>query len=61
MKELERHIVDFSLRVPVSDRLSLRADAKNLLDAPYRFVQGPVTRESYRMGRGFTLGLSWKP
>lgn len=61
VKELERHIVDFSLRVPVSDRLSLRADAKNLLDAPYRFVQGPVTRESYRMGRGFTLGLSWKP
>jgi len=61
VKEMERHVVDFSLRLPVTDRMSLRADAKNLLDAPYRFVQGPVTRESYRMGRGFTLGLNWRP
>ena len=61
VKEMERHIVDFSLRVPVGDRLSVRFDAKNLLDAPYRLLQGPVTRDSYRMGRGYTVGLSWKP
>lgn len=61
VKEMERHIVDLSLRMPVGDRLSVRVDAKNLLDAPYRLLQGPVTRESYRMGRGYTVGLSWKP
>ena len=61
VKELERHVVDVSLRMPLGERLSLRADARNLLDAPYRFVQGPVTRESYRIGRAFTMGLSWRP
>lgn len=61
VKERERHIVDLSLRFPVNDRLSARLDAKNLLDAPYVLEQGPVTRERYRMGRGFTLGLSYRP
>lgn len=61
VEELERHIVDFSLRFPVTEQISARFDAKNLLDAPYRIVQGPVTRESYRVGRGFTLGLNWRP
>ena len=61
VEELERHVVDFSLRFPVTERVSGRFDAKNLLDAPYRTVQGPVTRESYRVGRGFSLGFSWRP
>ncbi len=61
VEELERHVVDLSLRFPLSERVSGRLDAKNLLDAPYRIVQGPVTRESYRVGRGFTLGFSWRP
>ena len=61
VKERERHVVDFSLRLPVSERISARFDARNLLDAPYRLEQGPITRESYRMGRGYTFGLSWRP
>jgi TonB-dependent receptor len=61
VKELERHVVDFSLRFPVTDALSARVDARNLLDAPYRIMQGPVTRESYNVGRGYSLGLSWRP
>jgi outer membrane receptor protein involved in Fe transport len=61
VKERERHIVDFSLRLPVNSRVSARLDARNLLDAPYRFEQGPVTRETYRIGRSYTVGFSWKP
>jgi outer membrane receptor protein involved in Fe transport len=61
VKELERHIVDFSLRMPLGERVTARLDARNLLDAPYRIVQGPVTRESYRVGRNFSLGFSWRP
>ena len=61
VKEQERHIVDFSLRFPVTDRLSARVDARNLLDAPYTWLQGPITRESYRVGRGYSVGLSWRP
>lgn len=61
VKELERHMVDFSVRFPIGDRFSGRFDAKNLMDAPYRLMQGPITRESYRMGRGYTFGLSWRP
>lgn len=61
VKELERHIVDFSLRLPVGERITARVDLRNLLDAPYRIVQGPVTRESYRVGRNFSIGLSWRP
>lgn len=59
--ELERHIVDFSLRLPIGERITARMDARNLLDAPYRILQGPVTRESYRVGRNFSIGLSWRP
>ena len=61
VKELERHMVDFSVRFPIGDRFSGRFDAKNLMDAPYRLMQGPITRESYRMGRGYTFGMSWRP
>jgi outer membrane receptor protein involved in Fe transport len=61
VKELERHVVDFSLRFPFGERVTARFDARNLLDAPYRVVQGPVTRESYRVGRTYTMGFSWRP
>ena len=60
VKEMERNIVDFSLRFPFTEKMSIRMDVKNILDAPYRFTQGPVIREQYRIGRGFTLGFTWK-
>jgi TonB-dependent receptor len=61
VRERERHLVDFAMRLPVGDRLSMRLDAKNLLDAPYRLEQGPITRERYRVGRLFSMGFSWRP
>ena len=57
--EEARHVVDLALRVPVAGGLALKLDAKNLLDAPYEYTQGSVTREYYRLGRGFSVGLSY--
>lgn len=56
-----RSIVDLSLRFPVIGSLAGRFDARNLLDAPYEAVQGTVTREYYRQGRVFQMGLQWRP
>lgn len=56
-----RHVVDAALRVPLLRGVSLKLDAKNLLDAPYRTVQGSVVRREYRSGRTFSLGFSWSP
>jgi len=55
--EQPRNLVDLSLRYPVLRALSLRIDARNLLDAPYRFVQGDFTRQEWRAGRQFGFGL----
>ena len=58
--EEPRHMVDVSLRVPIGDRWAWKLDARNLLDAPYRLTQGPVTRESYRTGRQLSIGVQWR-
>ena len=57
--EEERNVIDFSVRVPLSSGVAIRADAGNLLDAPYEVTQGSVTREHYKTGRTFSLGFSW--
>jgi len=57
--ELPRNVMDFSLRYPVRNGVSLRFDAKNLLDAPYELRQGAITREYYETGRTFQVGVSW--
>jgi TonB-dependent receptor len=59
--ERARTALDFSLRFPLVSTLSGRFDARNLLDDPYKTVQGTVTRESYRAGRVAQLGLIWRP
>jgi TonB-dependent receptor len=59
--EQPRDVIDLSLRVPVVGALSARFDAKNLLDSPYRTIQGTVTREEYRIGRTVQAGLAWRP
>jgi outer membrane receptor protein involved in Fe transport len=59
--ERSRSVVDLSLRLPVSGALSVRLDAKNLLDTPYQTTQGTVTRESFRVGRTVQAGLAWRP
>ena len=55
-----RNVMDFSLRFPVLGSLSGRFDAKNMLDEPFKTVQGTVTREYWQAGRTFQFGLSWK-
>jgi hypothetical protein len=57
--EQERHVLDFSLRLPAIAGLALKFDAKNLLDAEHRITQGDVVRLRYTSGRTFTLGFSW--
>ena len=59
--ERARSVVDFSLRMPVFGALSMRLDAKNLLDAAYRTTQGTVTREEYFVGRTVQAGFIWRP
>ncbi len=58
--EQPRHLVDLSLRMPLGDKWTWRLDARNLLDAPFKLTQGPVTRESYRLGRNVSLGVQWR-
>jgi hypothetical protein len=60
VEEATRHLVDFSLRLPMTDAFQLKVDAKNLLDAPFRLTQGPVTREEYRLGRQLSIGAQWR-
>jgi outer membrane receptor protein involved in Fe transport len=59
--EQPRNVMDFSLRLALSSSVTLRTDAKNLLDSPYEVIQGTVTRESYRTGRTVQAGLQWRP
>ena len=59
--EEPRNVVDLSIRFPVLKSLDARLDAKNLMDAEYRFTQGTLVRESYRAGRVLSVGLSWRP
>lgn len=59
--EEARHLLDVSLRLDLTDALSAKIDAKNILDAPYEITQGDVVREYYRSGRSVGFGMSWKP
>ncbi len=59
--EASRSVLDLSLRFPIMSSLAGKFDARNLLDEPYIQTQGTVTRESYRAGRVYTLGLTWNP
>jgi TonB-dependent receptor len=59
--EQARHVVDLSVLVPVFANTSIRLDAKNLLDSPYRVHQGGITRLRYKAGRVLSFGASWNP
>lgn len=56
-----RNVVDLSLRWGLTRQLLLRADGRNLMDAPYETLQGTVTREYYRAGRTFQMGFQYRP
>ena len=59
--EKARQLVDFSLRFPILTGVKGKLDIRNLLDTPFEIEQGTVTREYYKTGRIFTIGLSWQP
>lgn len=59
--EQARHLVDFSVQVPVFQNSSLRLDAKNLRNSPFRVLQGGVVRSRYKTGRVLSLSASWQP
>lgn len=58
--EMPRQLLDFSIRVGITDALSAKLDAKNLLAAAYEERQGDVIRYRYTTGRSLTVGMSWK-
>lgn len=61
VKERPRNVLDFSVRAPIAGGMSVRLDARNLLDAPYQLFQGTALRERYRTGRIVQLGFTWRP
>jgi outer membrane receptor protein involved in Fe transport len=56
-----RNVMDISLRWGFARSASLRADLRNVFDAPYQTVQGTVVRESYLTGRTLTVGIRLQP
>jgi outer membrane receptor protein involved in Fe transport len=58
--ETERHLLDLSVQFPLAGSLSGKLDAKNLLDEPIQYLQGPVERLHYETGRIFSLGFKWE-
>lgn len=56
-----RNSMDVSLRFPVFGALQGRFDARNILDDPFKSVQGTVVRESWRAGRVIQLGFIVRP
>ena len=56
-----RSVVDLSLRFPILGDLSGKFDARNLLDEPFASIQGTVTREYWRTGRSYQVGMIWRP
>ena len=59
--EEARHTLDFALRFPLFGAVRAKVDAENLLDTASRLTQGTVTKEYYKTGRKFSLGLTWTP
>lgn len=59
--EMPRNVLDATLQLPLGGTVTAKLSGKNLLDSPYRQVQGDVTRLRYRAGRVVTLGFNWQP
>jgi len=59
--EEARSLLDLAVRYQATRVLSVKLDARNLLDAPYRLTQGSVVRHSYTVGRTMSVGFTWEP
>ncbi|HEX6068927.1 MAG TPA: TonB-dependent receptor [Longimicrobiaceae bacterium] len=58
--EMPRHVLDFSLRLPLYGDVSGKLDARNLLGSAHEERQGEVVRYRYDPGRVLSLGISWR-
>ena len=58
--EMPRNVLDLSMSLPVTGAISIKLDARNLLDAAHLVRQGAVVRERYTTGRILSLGVSWR-
>ena len=58
--ELPQNVLDLSLQLPVTERLTLKVNGRNLLDAAFRQESGGITSFAYRTGRSVQLGLQWQ-
>ena len=59
--EQARNVLDFSLRFGLTESFGFRADARNILDSPFRVMQGTAVRELYRSGRVIQAGFQIRP
>jgi TonB-dependent receptor len=59
--EEARHLVDFSIQFPILRNLGAKLDGRNLLDAPFRVLQGGVIRQRFTAGRVISAAFSWRP
>lgn len=65
--EEPRNFLDLSVSAPIMRALSVKLDARNLLDTPFRITQGTtpagvdVVRLRYLQGRVFQVGFRWTP
>lgn len=57
--EQPRHLVDATFQLPVVQNLQLKLEAKNILNAPYRFTQGDVVRQRYQTGTVLGFAFKW--
>lgn len=58
--EESRNLLDLAFRLDLTEGVSVKLDAKNILDAPHEVTQGGVVREYHRTGRSFTIGGQWR-
>jgi hypothetical protein len=59
--EEARSVLDLSLRYSLWREVSLKVDARNLLDTPFHTTQAAVTRLRYTVGRTMAFGFTWAP
>ncbi len=57
--EMARNQFDISIAQKLMDALSLKLSMKNLLDEDYIFRMGDLETSSYKVGRSFSLGMSY--
>ena len=57
--EMSRNQVDVTIAQKIMSVLSLKFSMKNLLDEDYVFRMGDLVTSTYKVGRSFSLGLSY--